>query len=74
MGLKREIILLAVEKGIQDLYHMTDICLVGIHCLKGFPKRARRLDECERLGNAFLDAVKHLSDNGMVGDTLVYQS
>ena len=53
---------------------MTDIHLVGIKCLKGFPKGARRLDECERLGDALLDVVKHQSDHDLVRVTLVYQS
>ena len=64
MGLKREIALLESEKSLTDLYHTTNVHLIGIHCFMGFPKRARQLDACERLGNAMLDDVKQPSDNG----------
>ena len=64
MGLKREIALLESEKSLKDLYHTADVRLIGIDCFKGLPKRARRLDAHERLGNVLLDAMKHPSDNG----------
>ena len=64
MGLKREIALLESEKSLEDLYHTAYVCLIGIHCFKGFLKRARRLDARERLDNVLLDAMKHPSDNG----------
>ena len=66
MGLKREITFLESEKSLKDLYHMADVLLIGIHCFKGLPKRALRLDACERLNNVLLD-MKHPSDNGLVG-------
>ena len=59
VGLKREIALLESEKILEDLYHTTDVCLIGIHCFKGLRKRAHRLDARERLGNALLNVVKH---------------
>ena len=34
VGMKREIVLLASNKGLEDLYHTTDVCLVSIHHLK----------------------------------------
>ena len=34
MILKKEISLLASEKGLEDLYHKTNVHLVGIHCRK----------------------------------------
>ena len=40
VGLKREIALLESEKSLKDLYHPVDVCLIGIHCFKGLPKRA----------------------------------
>ena len=61
--MKREITLLESEKSLEDLYHTADVCLIGIHCFKGVPKRAHRLDVRERLDNALLDAVKHTSDS-----------
>ena len=64
MGLKREITLLESEKSLEDLYHTADVRLIGIHCFKSLPKRARWLDARERLGNVLLDAMKHPSDNG----------
>ena len=39
MGMKRDIVLLAGEKGLEDLDHTTDVRLFGIHGLKGLPKR-----------------------------------
>ena len=36
--LKRKIYLLASEKGLKDLYHMTNVGLVGISCLEGFQR------------------------------------
>ena len=35
VGLKREIALLASEKRLEDLYRVTNICLIDIHCLEG---------------------------------------
>ena len=64
--LKRDITLLPSEKGLEDLYHTTDVCLVGIHHLKGLPKGGRHLDTSERLSNALLNIVKHPSDDGGV--------
>ena len=64
MGLKREIVLLASENILKDLYYMVDICLIIIHCLEGLSKRARKLDVHERLDNTLLDVVKHPNDNG----------
>ena len=64
MGLKREIALLESEKSIEDLYQTADVLLIGIHCFKGFPERARRLVARERLDNVLLDAMKHPSDIG----------
>ena len=64
MGLKREIVFLESDKSLEDLYHMADVRLIGIHCFKGLPKRAHRLDARERLSNVLLDAMKHPSDNG----------
>ena len=66
MSLKREIALLASEKGLEDLYHMTDVCLVSIHGLKGSSEGAQQLNRCERLGNALFNVVKHPSDNDRV--------
>ena len=40
VGLKREVVLLACEKELENLYHTTDVHLVGIHYLKGLPKGA----------------------------------
>ena len=62
--LKREIALLESEKSLEDLYHMTDVRLFGIHCFMGLPKRVRRLDARKRLNNVLLDTMKHSSDNG----------
>ena len=64
VGLKIEIALLESEKSLDDLYHIANVRLIGIHCFKGSRKRARGFDPCERLGNALFDAVKHPSDNG----------
>ena len=64
VGMKREITLIAFEKRLEDLYHATDVHLIGIHCLAGFPKRAHKLDARERLENVLLDVVKYLSDSG----------
>ena len=63
MGLKREIVLLISEKGLEDLYHITNVHLVGIHCLKGLAKGARRIDACKRLVSALLNDAKHPSDD-----------
>ena len=67
MSLKREIALLESEKSLEDLYHMIDVRLIGIHSFKGLTKRARRFDAWERLGNVLLDTMKHPSDNRWVG-------
>ena len=64
MGLKREVTLLAGKKRLEYLYHMTVICLIGIHFLEGLPKGGHPLDACKILGNALLDDVKHQRDNG----------
>ena len=64
MGLKREIAFLESEKSLEDLYHMADVCLIGIHCFKGLPKRACRLDAHERVGNVLRNAMTNRSDNG----------
>ena len=64
MGLKREIVLLESEKSLKDLYHTTDVHIIGIHCFKGLPKRVCQFDVRERLGNVMLDSMKHPSDNG----------
>ena len=56
-GLKREIALLVGERRLEDLYHMIDVRVIGIHFLKGLPKKAHPLDAHERLGNALLDVV-----------------
>ena len=64
LDLKREIVLVIGEKGLRDLYHLTDFYLVDIYCLKGFLEGAHQLDGRVRLKNALLDVVKHLSDNG----------
>ena len=61
--MKREIASLASEKGLEDLYHMTNVRLVGIHGFKGLPKGARCLDAREKLDNALLDIVKHPNDD-----------
>ena len=62
MGLKREIALLVSEKGLKDLDHTIDVCLVGIHGLKSLREEACRLDAHERLSDVFLNAIKHPSD------------
>ena len=62
--MKREIALLESEKSLEDLYHTTDVRLIGIHCFKGLLERAHRLDACERLANILLGSMKHPSDNG----------
>ena len=67
VGLKREISYLASEKGLEDLFHVIDVCLVGIHYLKGLLDGACWLDACKRFNNALLDIVKHPSDNCRVG-------
>ena len=66
MSLKREITLLASEKGLEDLDHMTNVRLVGIHSLKSLLERACWLNMRERLSDTFLDAIKHPSDNSRV--------
>ena len=66
MSLKREIALLAHEKGHKDLYLMIDVHLVGIYCLNGFLEGTHRVDAHERLCNALLDVMKHPSDNEKV--------
>ena len=63
VGLKREITLLESEKSLEDLYHIADVHLIGIHCFRGLLKRVRRFDARERLDSALLDAMKHPSDN-----------
>ena len=63
MGLKREITLLASVKGFEDLYHITNVCLVNTHCLNGLSKGACLLDGCEGLGDALLNAMKHQRDD-----------
>ena len=64
MGLKREIAFLESEKSLEDLYHTTDVCLIGIHCFKGLPKRTCWIDARERVGNVLRNAMKNRSDNG----------
>ena len=64
MSLKREIFMLASEKGLEDLDHMTDVCLVDIPSLESFPDKACWLNTCERLRYALLNAIKHPSDDG----------
>ena len=66
VNLKREIALFTCEKGLEDLYCMTNVYLVGVYRLKGFPEGAHQLDAHERLGDASIDVVKHQSDNGRV--------
>ena len=61
---EREITLLAGETGLKDLDHTTDVCLVGIRGLMSAPEGACQLDACERLVDAFLNAIKHPSDDG----------
>ena len=63
MGVKREIALLAGEKGLEDLDHTSNVSLVGIHGLKSFLEGACHLDAHKRLSDAFLDAIKHPSDD-----------
>ena len=43
--MKREIALLESEKSLEDLYHMADVHLIGIHCFKGLPKWLRVIHE-----------------------------
>ena len=64
MSLKRDITLLVGEKGLVDLDHMVDVCLVGIHSLKSLPEGACWLNARERLNDALLNAKKHPSDDG----------
>ena len=64
MGLKREISLLAGEKGLKDLDHMIDVCLVGIHSLKSFLQGVCWLNVSRRLCDALYNAINHLSDDG----------
>ena len=61
VSLKRGITLLVGEKGLKDLNHMTNVCLVGIHSLKSFPQGACQLNGHERLDDTLLNAIKHLS-------------
>ena len=61
MSLKREIVLLAGEKGLKDLDHTTDVHIVGKHNLKSLPKEACHLNTRERLMDTLLDAIKHPS-------------
>ena len=63
MGLKREITLLAGEKGLEDLYRMIDVHLVSIHCLNSLIEGVCRFDAHERLSDALLDAAKHPSND-----------
>ena len=58
--------MLAGEKELKDLDQTIDICLVGIHGVKGFLEGVSYLDACERLGNALIDAMKCPSDDGRV--------
>ena len=50
--------MLASEKGLEDLDHITDVCLVGMHSLKSFPDgacwfNARESDETRLRGRRF---------------------
>ena len=65
MSWKREIALLASEKGLEHLDLMIDCCF-GIHGLKGFLEGASRLDARERISDSLLNIVKHPSDDGRV--------
>ena len=66
VGMKREISSLVGEKGLKNLFHMTNFCLVGIHCFKGLPKGSFRLNACKRLNDVLLNVVKHPRNNSQV--------
>ena len=64
VSLKREITLLAGGKGLEDLDHMTDVCLLGIHSFKSLQEGACRLNAHKRLNDTLLNIIKHPSDDG----------
>ena len=55
--------MLVSKKGLEDLGHTTDFCLVGIHNLKSLPEGVCRLNAHERLIDTLLNVIKHLSDD-----------
>ena len=63
VSMKQEITLIAGEKGLKDLDHMTNVRLIGIHSFKSLSEGACQLNTRKRLSDILLDGVRHKSDD-----------